>query len=582
VGSKLATEDWTRFSQFRRITSHVNTADGRSHSVIGYIVVEIKYKNRSRPIKLFVIPSIDKRLILGVDFWKEFQLAPGLISCLDAEEIREGEDSADNFACTLTSEQRCQLNAVISLFPSYEKQGLGITSLLEHHIDVGDAKPIKQRFYPVSPAVEKLMYSEIDRMIELGVIEKSSSSWSSPMRLVVKPGKIRLCLDARKLNACTIKDAYPLPSIEGIFARLPKANIISKIDLKDAYWQVSLSEASKALTAFTIPGRPLYQFKVMPFGLCNAPQTMCRLMDEVIPPELSYCCFGYLDDLCVVTSDFDSHLMILMQLAERFRKANLTLNLNKSQFCVSEVKYLGYVIGRGGISTDPRKIESILNWPVPKSLKQTRGFLGLAGWYRRFIANFSEITTPITDLLSSKSKFVWTDSAQEAFQQLKALLTTAPVLQNPDFNKKFFLHCDASDYGIGAVLVQLNDEGLEKPVAYMSKKLNSAQRNYSVTERECLAVVLGIERFRCYLEMHDFEVVTDHSSLAWLMKQANLKGRLARWAMQLQGYKFSVSHRRGQDNVVPDALSRMYAEEIAEIESYGPEIDLSSSCFQDV
>ena len=220
VGSTLATEDWTRFPQFRRITSHVKTADGRSHSVIGYLAVEIKYKNTSRPIKLFVIPSIDKRLILGVDFWKEFQLAPGLISCLDAEEVREGDDIVDNVACVLTSEQRCQLNAVISLFPSFEKQGLGITSLMEHHIDVGDAKPIKQRFYPVSPAVEKLMYGEIDRMIDLGVIEKSSSAWSSPMRLVVKPGKVRLCLDARKLNTCTKKDAYPLPSIEGIFARL--------------------------------------------------------------------------------------------------------------------------------------------------------------------------------------------------------------------------------------------------------------------------------------------------------------------------------------------------------------------------
>jgi len=176
---------------------------------------------------------------------------------------------------------------------------------------VGNALPVKQRFYPVSPSVEKLLYAEIDRMLQLDVIEPSVSPWSSPMRLVVKPNKIRLCLDARRLNEATKKDAYPLPSIDGIFSRLPKANIISMLDLKDAYWQIQLSSESKPLTAFAVPGRPLYQFKVMPFGLCNAPSTMCRLMDQIIPPDLRDCVFGYLDDLCVVTEDFASHLSVL-------------------------------------------------------------------------------------------------------------------------------------------------------------------------------------------------------------------------------------------------------------------------------
>lgn len=204
----------------------------------------------------------------------------------------------------LSEHQQHQLNAIIDLFPNFQTQGLGRTSLIKHAIDVGDVTPITQRFYPVSPAVEKLMFKEIDRMLELGVIEPSSSAWSSPMRMVIKPNKVRLCLDARKLNSVTKKDAYPLPNIEGIFSRLPKANIISKLDLKDAFWQIPLEEKSKELTAFTIPGRPLYQFVVMPFGLCNAPQTMCRLMDEIIPADLRYCVFGYLDDLLVVVRRF--------------------------------------------------------------------------------------------------------------------------------------------------------------------------------------------------------------------------------------------------------------------------------------
>ncbi|KAL7735169.1 hypothetical protein ACLKA6_014885 [Drosophila palustris] len=261
---------------------------------------------------------------------------------------------------------------------------------------------------------------------------------------------------------------------------------------------------------------------------------MCRLVDELIPADLKHCVFGYLDDVCVVSEDFDTHLSVLLRLSEQFRKANLTLNIAKSRFCVTEVQYLGFVIGRGGIATDPSKVDAIRSWPSPKTLKQARRFLGLVGWYRRFIQNFAEVVFPITELLSTKKKFVWTDTAQEAFDKLKDLLTTAPILQNPDFSKPFFVHCDASDFGVGAVLIQLTDEGIEKPVAFMSKKLNTAQRNYSVTERECLSAVLAIEKFRCYLELQEFELITDHASLLWLMRQPNLKAPIIQNFLQDQ------------------------------------------------
>lgn len=247
-------------------------------------------------------------------------MAPGLISALEIEDL--DNEVEYTHSCILDIVQRQQLEMVKTLFPSFAKQGLGKTSLLEHAIEVGDATPVKQRFYPVPPAVEKLMFEEIDRMLELRVIEISNSAWSSPMRIVVKPGKVRLCLNARKVNQYTKKDAYPLPSIEGIFARLPPANVISKFDLKDAYWQVPLAETSRPITAFTVPGRTLYQFRVMPFGLCYAAQTMSRLMDEVIPPDLKYCCSGYLDDLCVVSADFESHITVLVRLAEQFKNFN--------------------------------------------------------------------------------------------------------------------------------------------------------------------------------------------------------------------------------------------------------------------
>lgn len=467
IGSDLALLNFENYPNFTKIKSYVKTADGSPQKVNGWLDINMTFKEKTHPLKLFIIPSISQRLILGIDFCKKFNFLSDITNSVDvvasynAAELSEFQESQKNFRdgvvndhegdavqYPLISDQKSQLESVIKLFPSFEKQGLGRTPLIKHSIEVGNATPIKQRFYPVSPAVEQVMFKEIDRMLSLGVIEPSSSPWSSPMRLVIKPGKVRLCLDARKLNLVTKKDAYPLPSIEGIFARLPKANIISKLDLKDAYWQVELDDASKPLTSFTIPGRPLYQFVVMPFGLCNAPQTMCRLVDQIIPSDLRHCVFGYLDDLVIVSEDFESHIGVLIRIASEFRKANLTLNITKSKFCVTKVNFLGYVIGYGGITTDPEKISSIRNWPVPKNLKQVRGFLGLAGWYRRFIDNFSTVVFPITEVVSTKKKFCWTPEAQEAFEKIKTLLTTAPVLVNPDFSKKFYLHCDASDYGI--------------------------------------------------------------------------------------------------------------------------------------
>lgn len=504
IGSNLAMRDFTKFNNFHKWKTSVKTADGSIQKVLGYLDVDISFKNQVKRLKLLIVPSLSQRLILGLDFWKEFKLAPDIFesvmvsrpsvsevasevlsdfdksvkpsvyeSLKSSDTIKSGSYECKEFINSdqypLTPSQLQQLEAVKLLFPNFENQGLGRTSLIEHDIDVGNAKPVKQRFYPVSPAVEKLMFEEIDRMLHLGVIEPSTSAWSSPMRLVIKTSKVRLCLDARKLNAVTKKDAYPLPSIEGIFARLPKANLISKLDLKDAFWQIGLADEAKHLTAFTVPGRPLYQFAVMPFGLCNAPQTMCRLMDALIPADLRYCVFGYLDDLIIVSEDFSSHLATLVRIADQFRRANLTLNLSKSKFCVTEVKYLGFVIGHGGLKTDPEKVDAILAWPTPRNLKQVRGFLGLSGWYRRFIDNFSTVVFPITEVLSTKKKFEWTPEAAQAFSRIKTLLTTAPVLINPDFSKKFFIHCDASDYGIGAVLVQMDENNMERPVAYMPK-----------------------------------------------------------------------------------------------------------------
>lgn len=514
-------------------------------------------------------------LYLGIDFWKAFGIAPQI------EEITSTDPDYSN-THTLNSKQASLLAEVVSMFPSSDVDGLGKTPLIQHSIDTPGCEPVKQRYYAVSPAIQKLMDGEINRMIELGVIEESQSPWSSPVVLIRKDtGKNRLCLDSRALNKVTTKDAYPLPLINGLLSRLGDTHFISSIDLKDAFWQIELEESSRAKTAFTVPGRPLYQFRRMPFGLCNAAQTMCRLMDRVMGTDLRESVFVYIDDLLVVSPDFDSHLVRLRAVADRLRKANLTINVSKSKFVMREIRYLGYIVGNGQLKTDPLKVEAIASFPVPSTVRQVRRFLGMTGWYQRFIRNFSGVAAPMTDLVGKSGKFSWTDSAQAAFETLKTCLSSAPVLQQPDFSRPFYIQCDASTVGVGSVLFQISDDGQEHPIAFQSKKLNAAQRNYSITELECYAAVLSVKHFRAYVEMMPFTIITDHASLKWLMGQKDLGGRLCRWSLKLQAFNFDIEHRKGSANIVPDALSRAYVDEIVRPTSeIGLQIELDSPHFR--
>ncbi|GBO99559.1 Retrovirus-related Pol polyprotein from transposon 17.6 [Eumeta japonica] len=398
-------------------------------------------------------------------------------------------------------------------------------------------------------------------MIDLNVIEQSESPWSNRTTVVRKPGKNRFCLDARKLNQITIKDAYPLQNIDGILSRIDETYYISSVDLKYAFWQIELEPECRPYTAFTVAGRPLYQFRVMPFGLCNAAQRLCRLMDKVVPQSLKENVFIYLDDLLVISDNFEKHLRILTEVAQCLKKANLTIGLEKSQFCFQELRYLGFIIGGGCLKTDPEKVKAIRDIRVPKTPREVRSFLGTAGWYRRFIKDFASIAAPLTDRLKKAKKFEMTSEAIKSFEKLKQALTSAPVLRHADFSKRFWIQCDACEYGIGAVLYQISNQNEEHPIAFYSQKLNACQRNYSVTEKECLAAVMAVKKFRPYIELMPFTIVTDHASLKWLMTLKDLSGRLARWSLQLQAFDFEIEHRKGSENIVADMLSRSQDEE---------------------
>lgn len=553
----------------------IKTANGTEQPIEGSVRVNINYNNKNILMNLLIVPSLTQNLYLGSDFVRNFDLAPALFPNIDEIAV----EKLDANTHSLDEEEQIKLQNVIQKFPSFLKLGRGLTHILKHTIDTGDSLPIKQRYYPYSPAVQKKIESEVDKMLAEGIIQPSESSWSSPLTVVIKPGKTRICLDARKLNSVTKPLAYPMPIIGGLLARLADTVYISSVDLKDAFWQVELDDQSREKTAFSIPNRPLYEFKVMPFGLSNAAQRLCQLMDRVIPSKYRERIFVYLDDLLIFSATFEEHIELLEIVAERLRYANLTINVEKSRFCFRELRYLGYIVGQGQIRTDPLKVAAINDYPEPKNIKQLRSFLGLASWYRRFIRNFSEISAPLSDCLKLKKgmKFCITNEAKAAFKDLKRKLCSAPVLVNPNYDKPFIVQCDASKTGVGAVLAQLDSENIERPICYFSHKLNPAQKNYSITELECLAAVLGVKFFRPYIEGHEFRIVTDHSSLRWLMSQKDLSGRLARWSMKLTPYNFTIEHRKGSLNTVPDCLSRSFTEEIS---LHPPPIDLESKEFK--
>lgn len=560
----------------KSVNSAIKTADGSDQKVHGFVEVPITYNTKTVLVRLYIVPSLSQNLYLGIDFWIAFGIMPKLISELDNGMAAGIDDNKHS----LSPVQSQLLQTAIDLLPSCEKEGLGKTSFLRHTINTGDAQPIKQRHYPVSPAVQAEMYAELDRMLSLGVIEPSQSPWNSPIVMVRKHcGKARLCLDSRAVNNVSVKDAYPLPIIDGILSRLGDTFYISSIDLKDAFWQIELDQTSREKTAFTVPGRSLYQFVRMPFGLCNAAQTMCRLMDKVIGSDLRESVFVYIDDLLIVSGDFDSHVNRIREVAKRLRIANLTINVSKSKFAMREIKYLGYIVGNGCLKTDPEKIKAIAEFPQPATIRQLRRFLGLTGWYQRFISNYSAISAPLSDIKGKPEKFKWNAEAQRAFEALKHCLTSAPVLTHPNFSKPFLVQCDASLTGVGSVLCQLGEDGQEHPIAFMSKKLNAAQRNYSVTELECYAAVLSVKKFRPYIEGMKFTIITDHASLKWLMGQKDLGGRLARWSLKLQAFDFSIEHRKGSAHVVPDTLSRVYMEELSVPNEFSAVIDFKSPFF---
>ena len=468
------------------------------------------------------------------------------------------QEAVKNVSASQKQQVKDVLLEYIDLFAA-KGMPLGRTSLIEHHIETGDAKPIKTPTRRFGPFYRKIVTEQVQSMLQQGVIQPSQSAWNLPLVLVKKPdGSYRCCEDARLLNEVTQKDAYPLPHISDCLDALVGASLFCSMDLNSGFWQIALESSSRAKTAFSTPDGGHYEFTVLPFGLCNAPATFERLIELVLRGLTWNQCLAFLDDIIVFGKDFDETLVRLKAVFGRLKRANLRLKPSKCHFFQKEVRFLGHCVSQSGVRPDERKIQAVKDWPTPRRLKDVRSFLGLASYYRRFIRSFSTVAAPMTALTEKNKPFVWDEACEQSFNQLKQALIQSPILDypSPDLSCQFILDCDASEVGIGACLSQVI-EGEEKVVAYASKTLSGPQRRYCVTFRELLSVITFTRHFRHYLLGRKFVIRTDHSSLRWLSNFRDLdENMLSRWITRLSEYDYTIVHRRGKSHGNADALSR--------------------------
>ncbi|GJT13895.1 putative reverse transcriptase domain-containing protein [Tanacetum coccineum] len=437
------------------------------------------------------------------------------------------------------------------VFPE-DLPGLPPTRQVEFQIDlVPGAAPVARAPYRLAPSELKELSEQLKELSDKGFIRPSSSPWGAPVLFVKKKdGSFRMCIDYRELNKLTVKNRYPLPRIDDLFDQLQGSSVYSKIDLRSGYHQLRVREEDISKTAFrTRYGH--YEFQVMPFGLTNAPAVFMDLMNRVCKPYLDKFVIVFIDDILIYSKNKKEHEEHLKLILELLKKEELYAKFSKCEFWIPKVQFLGHVIDSEGIHVDPAKIESIKDWTSPKSPTEIRQFLGLAGYYRRFIEGFSKIAKPMTKLTQKKVKFEWGDKQEAAFQLLKQKLCSAPILALPEGSEDFIAYCDASKKGLGAVLMQR-----EKVISYASRQLKIHEKNYTTHDLELGAVVFALKIWRHYLYGTKCTVFTDHKSLQHILDQKELNMRQRRWLELLSDYDCDIRYHPGKANVVADALSR--------------------------
>ncbi|KAK2441465.1 hypothetical protein QL285_012763 [Trifolium repens] len=529
-------------------------------------------QNREFLVNLVCLPLLSLEIILGMD-WLSYHYVildcarklvffpePGVRRYLSANRLSvvmcNGEPEIVSLASLgVTSEIRIGEFRLVQdfqdVFPS-EIPAFPPCREVEFFIDLQPGTgPISESAYRMAPSELVELKSQIEDLLEKGFIRPSVSPWGAPVLLVKKKdGKSRLCVDYRKLNKVTIKNRYPLPRIDDLMDQLRGASVFSKIDLKSGYHQIRVRDEDIQKTAFrTRYGH--YEFLVMPFGVTNAPAIFMAYMNRIFHSFLDKFVVVFIDDILVYSRNEEEHVEHLRLVLQVLRESKLYANPSKCEFWLEEVNFLGHVISRDGIAVDPAKIDTVLSWKQPQTVTDVRSFVGLAGYYRRFIEGFAKIVAPMTQLTRKDQPFAWTEKCDSSFQLLKERLTTSPVLVLPQSDEPYEVYCDASHQGLGCVLMQH-----KRAVAYASRQLKVHEKDYPTHDLELAAVVFALKIWRHHLYGCTFVVFSDHKSLKYLFDQKELNMRQRRWMETLKDFDFTLEYHPGKANVVADALSR--------------------------
>ena len=421
-----------------------------------------------------------------------------------------------------------------------------------------DTVIVNKPAYRIPHSRKEVLNSEIDKMLQQGVISRSKSAFNSPIILVPKgtDGGVRLCVDFRELNKNTISYHYPIPRVDELLHSIGSSKIMSSIDLAAAYHQCTVHPDHKSRTAFTVNASK-FEWNRVPFGLVSAPGYFCRIINEALIDVLEQDVLVYMDDILVFSKDEETHLKRLEAVLAALSKVNLKIKVKKCSFFTEKIKFLGYTVTPDGMTIDDERVKSIRDMPDPTNKKQLQSFLGVCNYFRSFIKNYADIAEPLYLLLRKNVKYVWTESQSQAVEILKAKLCQKPILQFPDFNKTFHIYTDASLIGISACLMQVDSKGFLHPIAYIARSLSETQRNYSTTKRELLALVYALEQFRHLLLNYEVQFYTDHLPLLGILSRTTKDAVLHRWVMLIQEYKINLNYLPGKMNIFSDTLSRL-------------------------
>jgi transposase InsO family protein len=462
------------------------------------------------------------------------------------------------------------------------EEDIGFYPHVKHPIHLSDSRPFKQRHRPIPPHMLDEVRSHLQQLLASGVIRRSYSPWSSNIVLARrKDGRLRMCTDFRQLNNATVKDAYALPRIDEILDCLSGSEYFSILDMKSGYYSVEIQEDHKERTAFTVGPLGFYEYNRLPFGLSNSPATYQRAMEGILGDLHLKTCLIYLDDIIIFSKTYEEHVTRLRQVLQRISDAGLKMAPKKCWFFQERVTYVGHCVSKDGLAPDPSKTEVIRDWPTPKTPEEVRRFLGFAGYYRKFVRDFSRIAAPLSVLMPTPAKktrgkrparpqkpWTWGEAEQKSFDTLKAALTTPPVLGYADFTQPFLLHTDASVQGLGAILYQEKEDG-KRVIAYASRGLNRAERNYPAHKLEFLALKWAVtEKFKDYLYGAKFTVMTDNNPLTYVLTTAKLDATGHRWLAALQAFNFTIKYKPGVQNIDADTLSRLPVDPASEPDSH--------------